>query len=222
VWAWYFVSCKNKKDRLRMFENRILKRILGHKSKKLTGGWRKLHKELHNLYSSPDIRPFFPWGPTFLEEPWPPPYMKFRNRFSTVGTTPWARGRPLARPLPTQDSITQKNGDKHPCFKQDSNPRPQYPSGQKPRLRPRGRWDRHWAWMIKSRRMRWAEHAAYTGEMRNAYTILNWKPEGKNPLGRPRRRWGIILKWIKINRVRVWTGITWLRTGTNRGTLRTR
>jgi hypothetical protein len=27
------------------------------------------------------------------------------------------------------------------------------------------------------------------GEMRNAYTILVGKPEGKRPLGRPRHRW---------------------------------
>jgi hypothetical protein len=27
------------------------------------------------------------------------------------------------------------------------------------------------------------------GVMRNAYTILVGKPEGKRPLGRPRRRW---------------------------------
>jgi hypothetical protein len=42
--------------------------------------------------------------------------------------------------------------------------------------------------MIKSRRMRWAGHAAYRGK-RNAYRILVGKPEGKRPLGRPRRRW---------------------------------
>jgi hypothetical protein len=39
--------------RLRVFENRVLRRILG--SKKEVGGWRKLHnEELHNLYSSPN------------------------------------------------------------------------------------------------------------------------------------------------------------------------
>jgi hypothetical protein len=42
---------------------------------------------------------------------------------------------------------------------------------------------------IKSRRMRWAGHAARKGEKRNIYTILVGKPEGKRPLGRPRRRW---------------------------------
>jgi hypothetical protein len=38
---------------LRVFENRVLRRIFGPKRDGVTGGWRKLHKEeLHNLYSS--------------------------------------------------------------------------------------------------------------------------------------------------------------------------
>jgi hypothetical protein len=42
--------------RLRMFENRMLRRIFGPKRDEGTGGWRKLHnEELHNLYSSPNI-----------------------------------------------------------------------------------------------------------------------------------------------------------------------
>jgi hypothetical protein len=41
--------------------------------------------------------------------------------------------------------------------------------------------------MIKFRRMRWAGHVSRTGEMRNAYSILVGKPEGKRLLGRPRR-----------------------------------
>jgi hypothetical protein len=42
--------------RLRVFENRVLRRIFGPKRDELTGEWRKLHnEELHNLYSSPDI-----------------------------------------------------------------------------------------------------------------------------------------------------------------------
>jgi hypothetical protein len=45
-----------KEHRLRMFENRVLRRIFGPKRDELTGEWRKLHnEELHNLYSSPDI-----------------------------------------------------------------------------------------------------------------------------------------------------------------------
>jgi hypothetical protein len=40
--------------RLRVFENRVLRRIFGPKRDEVTGDWRKLHnEELHNLYSSP-------------------------------------------------------------------------------------------------------------------------------------------------------------------------
>jgi hypothetical protein len=40
--------------RLRVFEDRVLRRIFGPKRDEVTGGWRKLHnEELHNLYSSP-------------------------------------------------------------------------------------------------------------------------------------------------------------------------
>jgi hypothetical protein len=45
-----------EKHRLRVFENRVLRRILGPKRDEVTGDWRKLHnEELHNLYSSPNI-----------------------------------------------------------------------------------------------------------------------------------------------------------------------
>jgi hypothetical protein len=40
-----------------VFENRVLGRIFGPKRDEVTGGWRKMHNEnLHNLYSSPDVR----------------------------------------------------------------------------------------------------------------------------------------------------------------------
>jgi hypothetical protein len=42
--------------RLRVLENRVLKRIFGPKRDEVTGGRRKLHNEVaHNLYSSPSI-----------------------------------------------------------------------------------------------------------------------------------------------------------------------
>jgi hypothetical protein len=36
--------------------------------------------------------------------------------------------------------------------------------------------------------VRWAGHVERMGEMRNAYSILVGKPEGRRPLGRHRRR----------------------------------
>jgi hypothetical protein len=45
-----------EEHRLRVFENRVLRRIFGPKRDEVTGDWRKLHnEELHNLYSSPSI-----------------------------------------------------------------------------------------------------------------------------------------------------------------------
>jgi dihydrofolate reductase len=42
--------------RLRVFENRVLRRIFGSKRDKVTGEWRKLHnEELNDLFSSPNI-----------------------------------------------------------------------------------------------------------------------------------------------------------------------
>jgi hypothetical protein len=43
-----------EEHRLRIFENRVLRRIFGPKRKEVTIGWRKLRKEeFHDLYSSP-------------------------------------------------------------------------------------------------------------------------------------------------------------------------
>jgi hypothetical protein len=42
--------------RLRVFENRVLRRIFGPKRDEITREWRRLHnKELYAVYSSPDI-----------------------------------------------------------------------------------------------------------------------------------------------------------------------
>jgi hypothetical protein len=84
-----------EEHRLKVFKNRVLRRIFGPKRDEVTGDWQKLHnEEFYNLYSLP-------------------------NR------------------------------------------------------------------MIKSRRMRWAGHVARMRAMRNAYSILVGRPEGKRPLGRP-------------------------------------
>jgi hypothetical protein len=45
-----------EEHRLRVFENRILRRIFRPKRDEVTGGWRKLlNDELSNLYFSPSI-----------------------------------------------------------------------------------------------------------------------------------------------------------------------
>jgi hypothetical protein len=45
-----------EEHRLRVFENRVLRRIFGPKRDEVTGEWRKLHnKELHDLYSPTSI-----------------------------------------------------------------------------------------------------------------------------------------------------------------------
>jgi len=42
--------------RLRLFENRVLRRIFGPKRDEVTGEWRKLHnEELNDIYSLPNI-----------------------------------------------------------------------------------------------------------------------------------------------------------------------
>jgi len=42
--------------KLRLFENKVLRRIFGSKKEEVTGEWRKLHNEtLNDLYSSPNI-----------------------------------------------------------------------------------------------------------------------------------------------------------------------
>jgi hypothetical protein len=54
----YGISSVTLKEehKLRVFENRVLRRIFGPKRDEVTGGWRKLHnEERHYLYFSPSI-----------------------------------------------------------------------------------------------------------------------------------------------------------------------
>ena len=45
-----------EEHRLRVFENKVLRKIFGTKQDEITGEWRKLHNaELHALYCSPNI-----------------------------------------------------------------------------------------------------------------------------------------------------------------------
>jgi hypothetical protein len=50
------MASRIKEHKLKVFQNRVMRRIFGPKRDRVTGGWRKLHtEELHNLYSSPSI-----------------------------------------------------------------------------------------------------------------------------------------------------------------------
>jgi hypothetical protein len=121
--------------RLRVFENRVLRRTVRPKMVEVTGSWKKLHnEELLSLRSSPSV-----------------------------------------------------------------------------------------IWMIKSRRMRWAGHATWIGEKRNAYRILVGKPEEKRPLGRPKRKWvdNIKMDLTEIDGL-IRIGLICLRIGISGGLLRMR
>jgi hypothetical protein len=55
IWRTLSLTLREE-HRLKVFENRVLRRIFGPKRDGVTGGWRKLHNEgLHRLYSSPSI-----------------------------------------------------------------------------------------------------------------------------------------------------------------------
>jgi hypothetical protein len=72
-----------EEHRLRVFENRVLRKIFGPKREE-DGSWRKLHNdELHSLYSSPNIVRV----------------IKSRRRRWAVHVTPMGKGRGVYRVL---------------------------------------------------------------------------------------------------------------------------
>jgi len=86
--------------KLRVFENKILRKIYGPKRDEMTGEWRRLHNdELYGLYDSPNV-----------------------------------------------------------------------------------------VKIMKSRRLRWADHVSRMEKKGRLYSILVGRPDGRRPLGRPRRR----------------------------------
>jgi hypothetical protein len=86
-----------EEHRLRVFEGRVLRRILGPKRDEVTGGWRKLHKEeLHNLYSSPSIiRTIMSWRMRWVEHV--ARMAEKRNVYMLLVGKPEGK-RPLGRP----------------------------------------------------------------------------------------------------------------------------
>jgi hypothetical protein len=76
---------------------------------------------------------------------------------------------------------------------------------------------------IKSVRMKWIDHVANMGDMRNAYKILVGKPERKNHSGDLGEEGKIILEWILWKQGgSLCTVLIWLRIGTSSGLLWTR
>jgi hypothetical protein len=60
---------------------------------------------------------------------------------------------------------------------------------------------------MKLRRMRWAGHVAHMGAMRNAYSILVGKPEGKRGFIEARHKWEdmrLVLRELG------WEGMNWV------------
>jgi hypothetical protein len=62
VWPVVVYGCETRsltlreESRLKVFENRVLRRVFGPKRDEVTGEWRKLHtEELNNLYALPNI-----------------------------------------------------------------------------------------------------------------------------------------------------------------------
>jgi hypothetical protein len=68
--------------------------------------------------------------------------------------------------------------------------------------------------VIKSRRMRWAEHVARMGEWRGVYRVLVGKPDGKRPLGRPGHRWEDNIK-VDLREIGI-DGANWIRLAQDR------
>jgi hypothetical protein len=44
-----------EENSLKVLENRALRRTFGPRSDEVTGGWRKLHNELYNMYALPSL-----------------------------------------------------------------------------------------------------------------------------------------------------------------------
>jgi len=69
--------------------------------------------------------------------------------------------------------------------------------------------------VIKSRRIRWAEHVARVWERRGVYKVLAKKPDGKRPLGRLRRTWEDNIK-MDLQEVGC-GGMEWIELAQDRG-----
>ena len=73
--------------------------------------------------------------------------------------------------------------------------------------------------VIKSRRLRWADHVVRMEEDRSAFKILTGKPTGKRLLGRPRLRWEVNIT-MNLKEIVIST-INWVYLAQNRDHWRT-
>ncbi|KAJ4433926.1 hypothetical protein ANN_16241 [Periplaneta americana] len=189
-----------EEHRLRMFENKVLRKIFVAKRNEVTGEWRKLHNtELHALYSSPDIirniksrRLRWAGHVARMGESRSAYRVDLKVKiYKTVilpvvlcGCETWnltLREEQRLRVFENKvlrkifgaerDEVTGEWRKLH-----NAELHALYPSPDIIRN-------------IKSRRLRWAGHIARMGESINAFRVLVGRPEGKRLLGRPRRRW---------------------------------
>jgi hypothetical protein len=68
--------------------------------------------------------------------------------------------------------------------------------------------------MMKSRRIRGAQHVTHICEKRNAYKILVGNPEGKGPQGRPKHRWEDYIQ-MDVREIG-WCGVHWIHVAQDR------
>jgi hypothetical protein len=62
--------------------------------------------------------------------------------------------------------------------------------------------------VIESRMLRWMGHVAHMGKMRNEYSSLVGKPEGKRPYGRHKHKLGYN---IRMNPMEIcWESVDWI------------
>ncbi|KAJ4435558.1 hypothetical protein ANN_18174 [Periplaneta americana] len=155
--------------RLRVFENKVLRKIFGAKRDEVTGEWRKLHNtELHALYSSPDI---------------------IRNIKSR--RLRWAGH--VARMGESRNAYRVLRVFENKVLRKIFEAKENEVTGVWRKLH---KAELHALCSspdiirnIKSICLRWAGHVALMGESRNPYRVLVGRPEGKRSLGRSRRRW---------------------------------
>ncbi|KAJ4446079.1 hypothetical protein ANN_12771 [Periplaneta americana] len=197
-----------EEQRLRVFENKVLRKIFRAERDEVTGEWRKLHNaELHALYSSPDIirnikSRRLRWAGHVAR------MGESRNAYRLLVGRPEGI-RPFGRPRRRwEDNIkmdlreVRYDGRDWINLAQDRDLWRAYENVWTKRDEVTGEWRKlhktelHALYSspdiirnIKFRRLRWAGHVARTGESRNGYRVLVGRPEGKRPLGRPRRRW---------------------------------